>query len=149
MKLKQQFAVPDYPAFPSLALFVLRLTAGVAFVLHGWPKIQNPFGWMPPESPIPGFFQGLAALAEFGGGIAWILGALTPIASLGLLITMSVAFSFHAFLRGDPFVSMSGGPSSELAAVYFCVALLLLATGPGRFSLDFLIFGERTRPGPT
>jgi len=57
--------------------------------------------------------------------------------------TMAVAFSFHAFMRGDPFVSMTGGPSSELAALYFSIALLLMAAGPGRFSLDRKLFGPR------
>jgi putative oxidoreductase len=56
---------------------------------------------------------------------------------------MAVAFSFHAIVRGDPFVSMTGGPSFELAAVYFCIALLLIAMGPGRLSVDRKLFGPR------
>jgi putative oxidoreductase len=56
---------------------------------------------------------------------------------------MVVAFSTHAFLRGDPFVSMTGGPAFELAVVYFCIALLLLVMGPGRFALDRMLFGAR------
>ena len=58
-------------------------------------------------------------------------------------LTMAVAFCFHAFLRGDPFVAMAGGPSFELAALYFSVALLLMAMGPGRFSLDRKVFGPK------
>jgi hypothetical protein len=38
---------------------------------------------------------------------------------------------------------MTGGPASELATVYFCIALLLMAIGPGRFSLDRMLFGRR------
>ena len=34
----------------------------------------GPFGWMGPEAPVPGFLQGMAVLAEFGGGLALILG---------------------------------------------------------------------------
>ena len=92
---------------------------------------------------LPGVFQALAAIAEFGGGLAWILGFLTPLASLGILSTMAVAFSFHAFMPGDPFVSVTGGPSSELAALYFSIALLFFAAGPGRFSIDRKLFGSR------
>jgi putative oxidoreductase len=141
MNLKRFFAVPDHSTFASTALLLLRLVAGVAFMMHGWGKIQNPFGWMPGDST-PGIFQALAALSEFGGGLAWILGLLTPLASLGLLCTMTVAAWFHAVQRGDPFVGQ-GGPSWELAGIYFCIALVFIATGPGRFALDRFIFGSR------
>ena len=98
---------------------------------------------MGPDASIPGVFQFLAAISEFGGGIAWILGLLIPLASFGIACTMAVAFSTHAFVRGDPFVSMTGGLASEPAAVYFCIAVLLIAVGPGRFSLDSQFFGRR------
>jgi putative oxidoreductase len=122
----------------AIALLLLRLVAGAAFVGHGWGKIQQPFSWMPPEAPVPGILQALAALAEFGGGLGWIAGLLTPIASLGILSTMTVAALFH-ISRGDPFVG-SGGPSYELALVYWTVALLLLLLGPGRLSADAKLF---------
>lgn len=143
MALKTYFTIRDYPTFVHLTLLLLRVVVGLAFMLHGWGKIQNPFGWMGPEGFAPGFLQALAALSEFGGGLGLILGFLTPLASLGIASTMAVAFSTHAFMRGDPFVSMTGGPASELAAVYFCIAMLLLALGPGRFSLDRVFFGKR------
>lgn len=143
MNFKTCFATIEHSIFAHLALLLLRLVVGLAFMLHGWGKILNPFGWMGPEGFAPGFLQALAALSEFGGGLALILGLLTPLACLGIGSTMAVAFSTHAFMRGDPFVSMTGGPASELAAVYFCIAMLLLALGPGRFSLDRMIFGKR------
>lgn len=143
MNFKTCFATTEHSIFAHLALLLLRLVVGLAFMLHGWGKILNPFGWMGPEGFAPGFLQALAALSEFGGGLALILGLLTPLACLGIGSTMAVAFSTHAFMRGDPFVSMTGGPASELAAVYFCIAMLLLALGPGRFSLDRMIFGKR------
>lgn len=131
-----------------LALLLMRVVVGLAFMMHGSSKIQNPFGWMGPDAFAPGVFQGLAALSELGGGFAWILGLVTPLASLGIASTMTVAFSMHAFMRGDPFISNTGGPSYEQAVVYFCVAILLIAMGPGRFSIDRLIFGRRAAAGP-
>lgn len=125
------------------ALLLLRLVAGLAFAHHGWGKIQQPFDWMGPEATMPAFFQLLAAVAEFGGGIAWMLGLLTPLASLGLACTMVVAVWFHAFERGDPFVAAGPAPSYELAAVYLCIAVQLLLGGPGSFSADRLVFGPR------
>jgi putative oxidoreductase len=143
MKLTTYFNVRERPVSVDFSLLVIRLVAGVAFMIHGWGKIQSPFGWMGPDGFAPGVFQALAALSEFGGGLAWILGLLTPLASLGIASTMAVAFYFHAIMQGDPFVSKGGGPSFELAALYFCVAVLLFAIGPGRLSLDRLLFGRR------
>lgn len=144
MTIKGIFTAPPLPStFADGALLLLRVVAGLAFMLHGWGKIQNPFGWMGPDAFAPGILQALAALAEFGGGLAWIVGLLTPLAALGIAGTMAVAIIFHVFMQGDPFVAMGGGASYELAAIFFCLALLLLAMGPGRFSLDRKIFGSR------
>ena len=144
MDLRACLKAPHMPAPADGALLLIRLVAGLAFVFHGWGKIQNPFGWMGPDAFAPGLFQGLAALSEFGGGIAWMIGLLTPLASLGIGCTMAVAVCMHAFMRGDPFVSV-GGSSYELAAVYLCLSILFIATGPGRFSLDANLFGRGCR----
>ena len=99
---------------------------------------------MPPGAPIPGFFQFLAAISEFGGGLALILGLLTRLGSLGLVFTMLVAASTHMFMFHDPFVNTTGqGGSFELPLLYFTIALLFVVNGPGKFSLDKLIFGKR------
>jgi putative oxidoreductase len=131
------------PVSGSAALLIVRLVAGTAFVMHGWQKVQHPFGWMGAESSVPGIFQFLAALSEFGGGMAWVLGLLTPLAALGIGCTMTVAVYMHSTVLHDPFVSLTGGRSYELASAYLCIAVLLLALGPGRFSLDARLFGER------
>ena len=53
----------------SVALLLVRLVMGVAFILHGWPKIQAPLAWMGPDAPVPAALQLAAAVAEFGGGL--------------------------------------------------------------------------------
>lgn len=143
--LKRYVQTVSHPAFASTALLLLRLIMGIAFIYHGWGKIQTPFAWVPPQSPvsIPAFFQFLAAISEFGGGIALMLGFLTLIASLGLGCTMAVAVYMHSIVMKDPFVNMTGGSSYEPALVYLGISILFLAFGPGKFSLDNKIFGER------
>lgn len=143
-KMKCFLQRPAQACCASTALLILRLIVGTAFVLHGWGKIQNPMGWMGPESPVPGIFQFLAALSEFGGGIAWILGLLTSLFSLGIGFTMAVAIYFHMFIMGDPFVNMApGGGAFELPAAYFAIAILLFTVGPGKFSADAKVFGSK------
>lgn len=143
MSLKRFFAAHEHGHLASVALLVLRVVAGAAFMMHGWSKIQNPFGWMGPEAFAPGFLQALAALSEFGGGLAWVLGLLTPLAALGIASTMAVATYMHAVMRGDPFVAMGPGSSFELPLVFLCIALVLITLGPGRYSLDRKLFGSR------
>lgn len=142
MDLMSLLKVRLHSAGEDAGLLFLRVLAGVALILHGWGKIQNPFGWMGPDAFAPGIFQALAAVSEFGGGLALIIGLLTPLASAGIAATMSVALYMHAIMNGDPFVG-KGGPSYELAALYFCIAVLLITIGPGRLSLDRQLFGPR------
>src|SRR5262245_37744439 len=111
----------------AVGLLLLRLVVGAAFLFHGWPKIQHPLDWMGSDAPVPGALQAAAAVAEFGGGISLILGALTPLFSFLLAGTMAFAAFMvhvkmgHAFVAankpGEPYV-----PSIELAAVYLAVA---------------------------
>lgn len=124
----------------AVGLLGLRLVAGTAMAFHGWPKIQHATSWMGPDASMPGALQALAAVAEFGGGIAWILGLLTPLASIGIAGVMSVAaFKVH-IPAGHPFVATAPGPSYEPALGYLAIALALLLIGPGRISLDALLF---------
>lgn len=128
----------------SWALLFVRLVVGLAFVMHGWGKIQNPMAWMPAEAGVPGALQLLAAISEFGGGIALILGLLVPIAMLGLGFTMAVAVLMHAVVMKDPFVNMTGGSSYELALVYLSLAVMFFMVGPGPLSADQKIFGTKS-----
>ncbi len=72
-----------------------------------------------------------------------IFGLLTPLAMLGLTVTMAVAlFQGH---RGEPYVSLARpfAPTYELVAHYGIIAVGLLFSGPGVLSLDYLLFGRK------
>lgn len=127
----------------ALGLLIVRMIFGVGIMQHGWGKIRNPFGWMGPDADVPGVLQALAAVSEFGGGLALILGLLTPLAMFGLACTMLYAVVMVHLKAGDPFVARGGGSSWELAGLYLGVALLMLFAGPGKYSLDAAIFGKR------
>lgn len=138
---------PYIGGLPAVGFLAVRVVSGAAMMLHGLPKIKNPMGWMGPDAPVPGLAQAAAAVAEFGGGICWIVGAVTPIASLLIMATMAVAVTTFHLKAGHPFVNV-GGPSFELATDYFAVGLLLLLAGPGKLSIDAIVFGGKSAGSP-
>ena len=144
-KLKWFLQVPMQTNSASIALLLLRLAVGIAFILHGWGKIQNPFSWMPAGAPVPPLFQFLAALSEFGGGIALVLGLLTRLGSFGIAFTMAVATCMHAFVMHDPFVSPAGGGAFELPLTYLLIGILFMVMGPGDYSVDAKAFRKANR----
>ena len=82
----------------SKGLLVLRIVAGLIFVMHGWGKLTgNPsiemftgmLGGM--GIPMPMFFAWMVALTEFLGGLALILGIFVRPAAVLLSIVMLVA----------------------------------------------------------
>jgi len=125
----------------AVGLLALRVLVGAGLMIHGSTKIQSPFNWMGAQAPVPGFFQFLAAVSEFLGGLALIVGLLTPVAAFGVVCTMLVAaFMAHG---ADPFVASGGGRSKEPALLYLAPAFALMLAGPGTLSLDNLLFGRR------
>lgn len=130
-------------------LLIFRLFFGLGIALHGYQKVISPggaFGWVDEglHVRIPPLFQGLATLAELGGGLAVMVGLVTPLAALGILITMAFAIvKFHWGVRGAHYVAVLPGPDYEPAGHYFIFALGLLCSGPGSVSLDALCFGRR------
>lgn len=154
-----------YPPFiggrAAAGLLVLRVVAGLALFAHGVQKMAtSPFGWMGADSWAPPFLQFLAAFSECFGGLALVVGLLTPLAALGITATMAVATFVVHMAGGDPFVRLRGGEeatsimglplafvqvggsggSYELAAMFLATAILLILTGPGTLSLDAKLF---------
>ena len=125
-----------------IGLLILRAGLGLMFVTqHGWDKISHPAEWAKYGAAMgnlgvhfaPQFWGFMAAFSEFAGGICLVLGLLTrPMAGL-IAFTMTVAMVMHLH-GGDGFAK------AQIPLQYGIVALVLLLTGPGRVSLDRLIF---------
>ena len=116
-----------------LGLLVLRVSLGLTLAFaHGLNKIP-PSGGLISKSgemgfPLPELFAWVAGLSEFVGGMLLAVGFLTRPAALAVFSTMAVAF----------FLAHSGDPFSdrELAFAYGMMALALLASGAGAYSVD-------------
>ena len=120
----------------AFALLVVRLGAGTAMLVkHGFDKLTH-FSQIAPRFADPfniGSTTSLAltVFAEFFCAAFIIFGLFTRLASIPLIIGMSVAlFSAH---KGDFF------GRGELAGVFLACFVALLFTGPGKVSLDRLI----------
>ena len=82
--------------------------------------------------PIPAFFARCAVLSEFFGRILLALGLLArPAAFFNAITTFVAAFVYH---KGD----VSG--SALIGTVFFASTMGLTLTGPGRISIDYLIY---------
>jgi putative oxidoreductase len=142
-----------------LALMLLRLFVGLAFIRHGWPKLRNIRTWAE-ALKTPAWLCFLSASSMWAGGIALIPGLLTPLAALAILISMAYAMVLEIraglpFIGLDPFQIPSGDyvgpmgvgepPSWEKAAMYVVMCLVLIACGGGIYSLDNLLLADLLR----
>lgn len=122
------------------ALLILRAFIGIAFLFHGYGKIADLAGFAA-EFDIPLRLASAAAYTQFVCGLLMIVGLLTPPAALALATTMAVA-TFELISRGEPFVSPHGH-SWEAASLYLVAASAVALLGPGRLSLDAILFGRK------
>ena len=128
-------------------LLASRVLVGVIMIAHGWQKVADKgldataAGWASNGIPFPQFSAVFAAAAEIGGGLLLILGFLTPLAGLAITVVLFGAFWFVH--RGAGLFVREGG--WELVAALGCAALMLAVVGPGRFSLDEVVFARRRR----
>lgn len=123
-----------------VGLLVLRVgLMGTLLALHGWGKLDRFFSGVskfPDPLGIGGRATlGLAAFAEGLCAMSVLIGFATRLAVLPVIATMAVAFFiYHA---GDSF------GDKELALIYLVGSLGVLLTGPGRLSIDRILYERR------
>ena len=134
----------------SLGLLLARIGLAAIFLYTGFNNVQHTgetaeklvqWGY-----PAPNILAIVAAIAELGGGLSVLLGALTPLGCIALILfLLPTTYSFH--LR-----EVLQGNQGELLNVLKNLGLLggliaLLFAGAGRFSIDGRIM--RSRQGGT
>ena len=124
--------------FRELGLLAMRVGLGLIFLVHGSGKMfGGPEAWTQIGGAMsllgvgfaPTFWGFMAAFAEFGGGVFFILGFLFRPAAIMLTFTMLVATNVH-ISKGDAFGVYSH--ALTLAVVFFGLSFI----GPGKLSID-------------
>lgn len=125
-------------------LLILRLFFGIGFVLAGWGKLQDISKFsdilLTLHVPEPTTMAWIVAFIELICGALLTIGFLSRIAAIPLIAVMAAAYatahveSLHTLLT-DPKVFISQPPFN-----FLLTALLVLAFGPGLFSLDAWLF---------
>jgi putative oxidoreductase len=123
------------PLNPDAALLILRVVLGIIMLYHGWPKLTNLGGTIDGFTgmgiPLPALSALFATLAEVGGGLLMLLGALSDVAGLLFAIDMLGAITFVHAKNG--FAVNEGGVEWPLALL--AMALTVALAGPGRYSI--------------
>jgi len=137
--MKFLFSNSVHNSLPSLGLLAGRVGLGAYMLLgHGLDKLLE-FGERSAKFPDPLGLGSPASLsgaifAEFFCSALLVIGLATRAALLPLVFTMAVAaFMVHG---NDPWFLSKIGGSKEPAMLYLIGYVILLCTGPGRFSLD-------------
>ena len=149
--MKKFFSLSWLPLNPDLGLLSVRVAVSVLMIrYHGWGKLT---GWADEKVHLPNLFSLAGFEKEFHtfpnyigisselsyllvvwcetfGSMFIIAGLFTRFHSLGLLITLTVAWIFHHHLL------LAGPGSGELPFSWAFVYLLLVLAGPGKYSLD-------------
>jgi putative oxidoreductase len=118
----------------SLLILALRLFFGILFFSHGIDKMIN-FNELSYTYPdVLGFGSYMTLMVtifcEFACSLFLIAGLIVRITVLPMIAAMAVAFF-------DVHDGMF--PDGELSFIYLILFLILYITGPGRYSLDYLI----------
>jgi putative oxidoreductase len=133
-------------ALQPLGLLVLRVSLGIIFFSHGYPKLAHSGAAMQGffvQHGLPGYFVYVAGVLEVFGGILLVLGLFTRGAALLLAIEMGVAIWKVHSANGIYVVHDYEFPLAVLAGSF-----ALATVGAGLASLDHPLFegGGSSRP---
>jgi putative oxidoreductase len=126
-------------------LLILRVCLGLTLAAHGYNKffgggrIPGTATWFESIGMKPGKLHArIAASTEMAAGLGLAAGLLTPIPAAGFVALMLVAaWTVH---RPNGFFIVKEGWEYNLVLAISAVVVATL--GAGKFSLDWLIFGE-------
>lgn len=138
--MKKLFSTRTSDTAFNFATLLLRLGFGLLMIVnHGYTKLANYPTLLQKFKDPTGILPGSVALAltvfaEFFCAAFVVLGLFTRLAAVPLIIAMGVAF----FIVHNAQYA-SGPGSGEMALLFLLAFVILLFTGPGKYSLDKFI----------
>ena len=118
----------------SILILCLRLFFGALFMMHGLDKLTHFNELSTTYTSVLGLGSYmtlmLSIFTELCCSIFLITGLLVRITVIPMIVAMAVAF----FDVHDAMM-----PEGELALIYLILFIILYLTGPGRYSIDYLI----------
>jgi len=128
--------------FKSLSLLFVRLILAYGFfepAMMKWSDISAVSQWFGSmEIPFPTLNAYLAATTELSGVVLLTLGFLTRLIAIPLIAVMIVAIITVHLPQGFS----AGNNGFEIPLYYMIMLFVLVAHGPGCFSIDKLIFKD-------
>lgn len=131
-----------FPVLRDFGLLMGRLALGTILLAHGLQKLTDigldsvTRGFADMGIPFPSLAAHYSTWVEILGGLALILGLLVPV--FGVLIVLDMVGAYWFVHRDNGVFVNEGG--FELVLLIGATALLLAATGSGRFGLDALLW---------
>ena len=131
------FPKPDSSRGYSILLLALRIFFGLMLMAHGLEKLGNfidlSFTFPDPMGVGKTLSLSLVIFGELCCSLAFILGFLYRLSMIPMIIVMGTAFFYvHEGSIGN----------GELAFIYLIVLILMYITGPGKYSIDAVIYNR-------
>ncbi len=127
------------PLFADALPTAVRIILGILLVYHGADKIFNGLdtfiagiaakGW-----PMPALQGFMAAYIEFAGGVLLIVGLMTRPTAFAAIVLFCIIFFLYS--ATEPF------PKKEKALVFLVLSAYTFLMGPGKASVDALLFKQ-------
>ncbi len=126
--------------------FPIRIMAGIAFIIHGYPKFEDIAGLQGfmGSLGVPGELALPIAILETLGGILLILGVLTRVS--GILLAIEMVLTTLVVKLENGFLGGQGQPGYEVDLLLMAMAISLVITGPGRISLEWDVLKREIFP---
>jgi len=130
----------------SFGLLIVRIALSGIFLYTGFENVQH-IGETATQLgklgyPIAHVLAVVSAIAELGGGISILLGALTPLGCIALILfLLPTTYSFHV-------PGLLAGDARQIVETLKNVAIIggligLMFSGPGRYSIDGRILNDK------